>query len=467
MTVSRKGSICYLVVLLVFLLGVNGCGSKQDSGVVGPQNMKVEDVQRFKQQIDELVTRIVATQYGTKGEFAPVAVVPGAIKQGIPYTHLEEVVAEALKKKLQKTNELYVFTSQNWFEYREGRPLSFWKNSVRERAFLQQLKIFEIRINPEPLFAKVDIEIIVSDARGHILQGQRASKTLDFSPTSPAARLNGQKVNRTPFPEGIEERPFTSIDRFAYSLVADLIDTYQAGVLSSGRQASAEDVQVVLSVTPTRLVPKRTINSLVKALQHAIVRAKGVTCVLNPYDSPLQETDVQHGTVLLVVDLDRPSRTDVIAVAMRGVWQVSPLETASGSVVDTDLAGTYLAGFTAKAYLQLKSAGGGSSDLASAGQEMTVCFYGADDVLIDGGYKALRHVPNLKQLAWSACDAESCGCYTMIYSKSVNVLAGWLVGISLTILMNRNLRFVCRIVNPLMLCILNNKEENGCRLFFL
>ena len=304
--------------------------------------------------------------------------------------------------------------------------MSFWKNSVRERAFLQQLKIFEIRINPEPLFAKVDIEIIVSDARGHILQGQRASKTLDFSPTSPAARLNGQKVNRTPFPEGIEERPFTSIDRFAYSLVADLIDTYQAGVLSSGRQASAEDVQVVLSVTPTRLVPKRTINSLVKALQHAIVRAKGVTCVLNPYDSPLQETDVQHGTVLLVVDLDRPSRSDVIAVAMRGVWQVSPLETASGSVVDTDLAGTYLAGFTAKAYLQLKSAGGGSSDLASAGQEMTVCFYGADDVLIDGGYKALRHVPNLKQLAWSACDAESCGCYTMIYSKSVNVLAGWL-----------------------------------------
>jgi hypothetical protein len=87
-------SSCYLVVVLIFLLGLNGCGSKQNSGVVGSRNMKVEDVQRFEQQIDELVEKVVATQYGTKGEFAPVAVIPGAIKQGIPYTHLEEVVAK-------------------------------------------------------------------------------------------------------------------------------------------------------------------------------------------------------------------------------------------------------------------------------------------------------------------------------------------------------------------------------------
>ena len=431
MIVNRNGRFHYAVFLWVLFFGLGGCGPKQNAGVVGPQSIKVADVQRFEQQIDELVTKVVATQYGSKGEFAPVAVIPGAIKQGIAYTHLEEVIAEALKKKLQQSNELYVFTSQNWFEYREGRPLSFWRNSKQERAFLRQLKIFEIRLNLEPLFSKADIEIVVSDANGHLLQGQRASETIDFSSSSPAARLNSQKVNRTPFPEGIEERPFTSMDRFAYSLVGDLIDTYQAGVLSSGRQASDEDVQVVLSVTPTRLVPERTIDSLVKALQHAIVRAKGVTCVLNPHDTPLQENKVQHGTVLLVVDLDRPLRSDVIAVAMRGVWQVSPLETASGSVVDADLAGTYLAGFTAKAYLQLhdrttKVIPDGALSPVSLAQEMMVCFHGVDDVLLDGDYRALRHVPYLTQLAWAECRDDYCGCYSMIYTKSVNTLAGWL-----------------------------------------
>lgn len=337
-----------IVFILIFLFGLVGCSSKHDTNSIAIQHLQSGDVQRFEQQVDVLVKNIVATQYGTRAEFAPVAVIPGAIKHGAPYTHLEEVIADALKQKLQATNELYVFTSQNWFEYREGRPLSFWRNPSREREFLKQVKIFEVRINPEPLFAKVDVEIVVSDATGHILKGQRASQTFDFIPSSPAAQLHGQPANRTPFPEGTEERPFTSIDRFAFSLVGDLIDTYQVGVLTAGRHASNQDVQVVVSVTPTKLIPKRTINSIVKSIQHAIVRAKGVTCVLSPQDSRVAEKDVQQGTVLLVVDLDRIPRTDVINVALRGVWKVSPLETASGSIVDENLAGTYLAGFTAK-----------------------------------------------------------------------------------------------------------------------
>ena len=429
MIVRNRGLWLYIFFINICLVGLSGCSSHQDTAKRGSLNMATVEVQHFEEQVDALVKSVVAKQYGTKGEFAPVAVVPGAIKHGVPYTHLEEVVGNALRKKLQATNELYEFTSQNWFEYREGRPLSFWRNPAREREFLKQLKIFEVRINPEPLFAKVEVEIVVSNAMGHTLQGQRGSQTFDFFPSAPAARLHASPAHRTPFPEGTEERPFTSIDRFAFSLVGDLIDTYQVGVLTSGRHASDEDVQVVVSVTPTTLVPKRTVNSIVKSLQQAIVRAKGVTCVLNPNDRRVDEDRVQHGTVLLVVDFDRIPRTDKINVAMRGVWRVSPLETASGSIVDENLAGTYLAGFTAKGYLLLQSRSMIEDSVGEhkrLGQDMTVCFYGADDALLEQSYKALRHIPNVKQLEWTACADDHCGCWDMTYLKSVDVFSGWL-----------------------------------------
>ena len=408
----------WLVCLFVILAG---CGKSHDNAEISP-----EALSRFEAEVDALVAEIVATQYGTDAEFAPVAVVPGAIKNGVPYTHLEEVVADALKNKLQRTNDLYVLTSQNWFEYREGRPLSFVKNSGHGRDLLRQMNIYEVRISPEPLFATLDIEIVVSDADGHILQGKRAKKTIEFTPDSPAARLNGQAVNRNPFPEGIEERPFTSIDRFAFSLVADLIDTYESGVLSSGRQASEDDVQVVLSVSPTTLVSRRHKDSIVKAVQHAIIRAKGVTCVLSPQDSRRNKEEVARGTVQLVIDLDRPGQTGVIAVAMRGVWRVSPLETASGGIVDEDLAGTYLSGFTAKGYLKLAQDAGTDRAVDGGAGAMMVCFKGADDVLIGDSYRALRHVPGLKQLERVDCAEDGCGCWSMTYEKSANVLAGWL-----------------------------------------
>lgn len=423
--IGKRHLFVGLGVTIFFLLA--GCATKQDSQ--GLSGINPKDVVRFEAQIDALVDEIVATQYGTLGEFAPVAVIPGAIKYGVPYTHLEEVIADTLKNKLQHSNELYVFTSQNWFEYREGRPLSFSKSAPREGDLLRQMKIFEVRLNLEPLFAKADVEIVVSNADGHILQGQRAQQNIDFGPASPAARLNAEPVNRTPFPEGIEERPYTSIDRFAFSLVADLIDTYKAGVLSSGRHASKEDVQVVLSVTPTTLVPRRTKDSIAKALQHAIIRAKGVTCVLSPRDQGVDESKVQQGTVLLVIDLDRVAKSDVITVAMRGVWQVSPLETASGRIVHEDLAGTYLSGFTAKAYLQLKgqvTTADGRQVGTVDGQDVTVCFYGADARLLGTSYKALRHIPGAKKLARSECLDDHCGCWTMSYEKSTAVLSGWL-----------------------------------------
>lgn len=430
--VTKKKTILSLVFCILLLVG---CGSKDPIVMNEAPRVDPVEVEHFEQQIDELVSRVVVTQYGTKGEFAPVTVIPGAIKYGSAYTHLEEVIADSLKKKLQTSNEIYEFTSQNWFEYREGRSLSFWKNPSRDRVFLRQLKVFEVRINPEPVFARADVEIVVFDAEGHQLQGQRAGITLDFSPSSPAAQLNEQQINRTPFPEGIEERPFSSIDRFAFSLVGNLTDTYQAGVLGAGRQVSGNDVQVVLSVSPTTLVPKRTIDSIVKALQHAIIQAKGMTCVLSPADGSLHEKDVAQGTVLLVVDFDRPFRSEMISVAMRGVWRVSPLETASGSIVDADLTGTYLSGFTAKAYLQLQGHLGEKSDFRGqrvpradtvSRSNITVCFYGADEVLKGASYKALRHIPSVEQIRWQECREDFCGCWSMTSADSVSGVEGWL-----------------------------------------
>ncbi|MBW1698465.1 MAG: hypothetical protein JRH18_21900 [Deltaproteobacteria bacterium] len=79
--------------------------------------------EKFEASVNLLVNKVLAAEIHTPREMAPAAVMSGSLKSGSFYSRLEEYIMEQLKLRLREQREIYTFSRQNWFEYREGQPL--------------------------------------------------------------------------------------------------------------------------------------------------------------------------------------------------------------------------------------------------------------------------------------------------------------------------------------------------------
>ncbi len=357
--------LIYTACMLTCLFWMSGC-VKTSSG------LDVADVNRLDHDIQKLVDQALANQNFGRN-MVPAAVVPGSLKKGSEFNRLEEIIISDMTKSLRRHHTMFELSRQNWFEYRAGRPLTFKQESRGQQVLLQDMILYEVHLSADTMRDKLDVSLVAMDVNGKNIPGISANMDLAFGPQSTEYALYHAEVHQTPLPKGLEETPFTSYDNLAYSLAAELVDGYRNSV-----NAADSEVTVVLTTNSGRNVSAQETKEIQQGLQQAIISQAGFTCAIskndlrpafkqiNFYNRNQQVFDLdkelfQPGTVLLIVDATKHRDFDKTGIALRSVWRVTPLENKTGGLIRTNLAGTYLSGFTAKAYIESSRFGYGGN----------------------------------------------------------------------------------------------------------
>ncbi len=424
--------------------------------------------QMLDQRIESLLNDLLSDQHLTAGETAPAAVVPGSALTGEYFSRLEELVCERLTVRLRETHDIFPLSRQNWFELRAGRPLTFQDQPPDRRQVLRSAVIYKVEITADTVLDRISATISAGNADGRSLPGVIASGPLGFGRESLARQLYYAAANRNPYPEGLEERPYVSLDRLAYSLTTELAEAYRNGLKIGGQKVADREVKVLLYTTAAGL-PTGLTEEVQASLQQALIGQKGFTCVVSRKDfgpalrqidfykwhsQSFKELDLpkfEPGTVLLMADISRPRSGGIFSVAMRAIWRTDPLEDQHGNLVEETAAGTYVSGFTAKAYFRdqdlfyrygrqeprpTKVSGRKPAPIHQARpawsgptNEINLCFYDFTEVLSQRIYPVLNQAPGVTWLrrADELCSKGSdCLCYEIWYHGSREDLEAWL-----------------------------------------
>jgi len=470
---SRFTPILLLATFAFLMVFAGGCATAP------PKKAEPTPEEKFESGVASLINDLLALQRHTPGEMAPAAVMSGALKSGGRYPRLEEYVIEALKRRLRQQHEIYSLSRQNWFEYREGRPLSFSNMPFSEKSHLKSLLVYEVTTSADEVLNKMRVSVTATDVDGRTVPGVVAETELDFEPGSPAQKLFGSSPKRIAYPEGLEERPYVSMDRLSFSLSAELADAYKSGVIAGDQKAADVEVQVLLFARPARNIHSGLVRAIQDSLQQEIVKNSGFTCSVSEEDFgpafrkidfykrnkeifELEESKFKAGTVLLMADISKHQDGDKIGVALRALWRITPLESETGELIPTNVSGTYLSGFTAKAYLLSsavkirypkprptrivtpqkaekteaesppveKPAPAKTAYLREMPEiDMDVCFYKFTEVYEKRIYPVLNAAPGVTDILKvdELCDKEkSCHCYELVYKGNQETLATYL-----------------------------------------
>jgi len=352
-----------LITIILFSFILAGCAGQT------VQNAGMTPEQQFEMNMNRLVEDVDALNTNTPTELAPVAVMPGSIKKGQAINRLEEYAMDQLQLRQRKLHDMYVLTRQNWFEYREGQPLGINHRSMSLRSIHDYLVIYEVGASIDEVLKKIKIHIVATDLAGNAIPGVVAETDFDFYPEAPAHRLYHARSLKNLFPEGLEERPYKSIDRLTYSISSELMEAYWNGLTAGDQTPKDSEVRIALYMNPPANVSPGMVRWIQDSLQQSIVSRRGFTCAVSRKDFghffrqidfykkhqrffQLEESPLAAGTVLMMVDILRHPDKDKVGVAVRAVWRVNPLESKDDKIIKTNVAGTYLSGFTAKAYLK-------------------------------------------------------------------------------------------------------------------
>jgi hypothetical protein len=468
-TIERKfkmsRSILLLSILLPIVLLNFGCAGMN----TGP--VYVDPREEFESNINQLLSDLMVSEKYSSTEMAPAAVMPGSLKSGAPFTRLEQLVMERLSMRLRQHHDMYTLSRQNWFEFREGRPLTFLDKPHDKRAYLRSLIIYEVNVSADEILDQVKVHIVASNADGHAVAGIMAEVGLEYTPSSPAYGLYLARPATNPYPEGLEENPYESMDRLAFSLSAELADAYRTGITADGKTPAESEVRVLLYSKEANDASWKLVEDIQNALQQAIVSNRGFTCVVSQEDFgpafnqvdfyrrnsqifEMEDMKFTAGTVLLMSEVSRHREGDKVGVALRALWRVSPLESATGDLIPTNVSGTYLSGFTAKAYLRATDRGGPyrrprvrtapvrvaptrvtppaytpAPVVPSYRGDVDICFLDFTDVFQKRIFPVLRDAPSVTRVErlYDRCqDGARCICYALDYTGPREDLEAWL-----------------------------------------
>ena len=424
--------------------------------------------QMLDQRIETLLDDLLSDQHLTAGETAPATVVPGSALNGEYFSRLEELVCERLATRLRETHTIFSLSRQNWFELRAGRPLTFQDQPPDRRQLLQAAVIYKVEITADTVLDRINATISAGSTNGRSLPGVIASGPLGFGKESLARRLYYAAANRNPYPEGLEERPYVSLDRLAYSLTSELAEAYRNGLKVGGQKVADHEIKVLLYTTSKGLATGLT-EEVQASLQQALIGQKGFTCVVSRQDfgPALNQIDFykwhaktfkaidlptfEPGTVLLMAEISRPRSGSLFSVALRAIWRTDPLEDRQGNLVEETAGGTYVSGFTAKAYFRdqelfyrygrnhpparttpvrpASRVHRARQPWSGPSNEINLCFYDFTEVLRQRIYPVLNRAPGVTWLrrADELCSKGSdCLCYEIWYHGSREDLETWL-----------------------------------------
>ena len=95
---------------------------------------------------------------------------------------------ERLTLALRKRNDFHKLSRQNWFEFREGRSLTFTDQPPTQQRLLRNLIVYEVGVSPDRVLKQIKVHIVGTDADGHALPGVVSETTFDTGPDSPCTQ---------------------------------------------------------------------------------------------------------------------------------------------------------------------------------------------------------------------------------------------------------------------------------------
>jgi len=445
----RKGhKKCFFVhltaIMTVFFLLYGCAGTPRPEPLIDP-DLKSQ----FDERIDQLINTIVEKEKYTAAEVSPVTVMPGSLKTG-NFTRLEELIMERLQHRLLNSHEIVSLSRNNWFEFRDGRPLSFKYFKGYDPSVMRRTIIYVVNVSADNVLEELQASITAYNSDSRMIAGMAARETLGYAKDQPARILFNSPPHANPFPSGLEENPYTSIDRICFSLAGELADAYKTGVAVGDSLAADEEIKVLLYIKDRSGVDSGLSGDIGNALQQNIISNRGFTCVVSQSDfgSAFEQIDFYKanqdkfdfddsrfltGTVFLMAEVYPHQTGDMVGVALRALWRLSPLETKSGAFIPEETAGTYLSGFTAKSYLAATNYSSvispgtptyspgkktGRTTTTTVSQPVAprlplknynLCFYGFTDPMERDIYPVVSRVPGLTSIkrADGPCDEQS------------------------------------------------------------
>ncbi len=353
-----KLNLACLTVLLLMTLVAVGCRQH-----AVPPEMKSE----FDQKIDALVDDAVASARAKVSRIAPAAVISKAGIDGKEYTRLDETIVQRLEDKLSQDREIVRLSRENWFEIRENAPFSLKGHSLAYSDLFEGSIVFVVDVEPDEVFERVKVSITARDTHSRSIPGVGANTTLAYFSDSPATLLYNTRANTSPAPPGLAENPYRSMERLSYSLARELAESLKRGLASGRYKASKDEIQVVLCERSFTGADPAFQRALMQELQQALVSMEGMTCAVSREDfnpvfnqinfyrqnASLFEIDAERfkpGSVLLMADTKSRPGTAMKQVSLRAVWRVTPLRNAQGEIITQNSSGTYVSGFTSRAW---------------------------------------------------------------------------------------------------------------------
>jgi len=356
MTKSVK-KLVLLSLLLSMLLGF-GC----QKSTLSPQ-LKT----KFDRNINELILETVESCRAKLAEIAPAAIVSKNALNEKSYTRLDELISQRLKEKLSSDRAIIQLSRENWFEFKESRPLSFKGHSQAHSDLMENIVVFIIDVEPEQLFDQIKVTITAKDSKSRPIPGVKGQTHLEYFKNSPGTILLNTATNSSPLPTGLKENPYNSMEQMCYSLASELSFALEKGVKAGIFKASDEDVQVVLcskNFSGTNLKFKK---AMILELQQSLASMDGMTCAVSQDDfaSIFKQMDfynkndhifeidnekLKPGSVLLMAQTKTIGNKN--HAALRAVWRVTPLKDKAGNFIAANNAGTYVSGFTSRAWFE-------------------------------------------------------------------------------------------------------------------
>ena len=357
-----KKSANHIRLLIVLFMAVIFSGCSQH--VVKPQ-LKSE----FDQKIETLVLDTVASCRAKVLQMAPAAIVSKAVLEGKDYTRLDEIIIQRLQAKLSSDREIVDLSRENWFELREVKPLSLKGHSYAHSDLLEDSVVFIVDVEPDDVFEQIKVFITAKDADSRKIPGVKGQTILKYDEDNPGTMLLKEPAKSNPIPAGLKENPYASLERLSYSLASELSASLKRGVESGKYKAPDDEIQVVLCSSSFKSPDPMFKNAFIQELQQALVSMDDMTCAVSQEDfgpvfnqvdfykrnNDLFEMDNEKfkpGSVLLMAETKSGKFTGMKHVALRAVWRVTPLKDKDGAFVPQNKSGTYVSGFTSRAWFR-------------------------------------------------------------------------------------------------------------------
>ncbi|MCP3872057.1 MAG: hypothetical protein GY699_02740 [Desulfobacteraceae bacterium] len=347
-------------LILLFFIVLSGAGCQKNT--ISPHKKS-----KFERNIDTLIADTVGSCRATLAQIAPAAVISGNVLNGKPYTGLDELIRQRLIDKLSENREIIELSRENWFEIRESRPITFKGHSSSHADLVEHMVVFIIDVQPMAVFDQVTVSIKVKNSMARPIPGIKGQVKLNNDKNSPAAVLLKTIALENPLPKGLENHPYTSMEQIAYSLASELSYEFERGARTGTIRAMDEEIQVVLCSNNFLSPDPWFKQALIKEFQQALVAMDGVTSAVSRDDfstifsqmdfyrrnDQIFEMDnekLKPGSVLLMTETKKVR--DKHQVALRAVWRVTPLKDTYGNFIPNNTAGTYVSGFTSRAWFK-------------------------------------------------------------------------------------------------------------------